>query len=131
MAFRSGYASPREQLAQGTGELTLGGRRGGRGGRSDGGVAGLDDGVEGGLLVLGVTLDGLDQVGDQIVPALELHVDLRPGVLDLVAPADQAVVRRDQVDDHQQDDDDDHDGEPHSGASVPVVYGMALELSLE
>ena len=48
------------------------------------------------LLVGGVALHGLDQVGDEVEPALQLHVDLRPGVLDLVAPADQAVVGGDQ-----------------------------------
>ena len=44
-------------------------------------------------LVRGVALDRLDQVGDEVVAALELHVDLRPGVVDLVPEPDQAVVR--------------------------------------
>ena len=61
-------------------------------------------------LVGGVALDGLDEVGDQVEAALELNVDLRPGVLDLVAPADQAVVGGDEVD-RQQDHDGDHDDE--------------------
>ena len=32
-----------------------------------------------------VSLDGFDEVGDEVDPALELDVDLGPGVLDLVA----------------------------------------------
>ena len=36
-------------------------------------------------LVGGVALDGLDQVGDQVVPPGQLDVDLPPGLLDEVA----------------------------------------------
>ena len=68
----------------------------GRVGRGDRRVAGLDHGVERLALVGGVALDGLDEVGDEVEAALELDVDLRPGVLDLVAPPDQAVVGGDQ-----------------------------------
>ena len=65
----------------------------------------------------GVALDGLDEVGDEVDAALELDVDLRPRVLDLVAPADQAVVRGDEVDRHEHHDGD-HDDEPNHGGSV-------------
>ena len=67
-------------------------------------VAGLDDGLEGLPLVGGVALHRLDQVGDEVVAALELHVDLGPGVLDPVPQLDQAVVHDDD-DEHDQDDD--------------------------
>jgi hypothetical protein len=40
--------------------------------------------LEGGLLVRGVALDRVDQVRDQVVTALQLHVDLCPRLLDLV-----------------------------------------------
>src|SRR4051812_7399805 len=61
--------------------------RAGRHGR----VAGCDHRLEGLALVGGVALDGLDQVRDEVVAPLELHVDLRPGVLHLVPQLDEAV----------------------------------------
>jgi hypothetical protein len=53
--------------------------------------------------VLDVALGRLNEIGDQVVAALELHVDLGKGILELVAPAYQAVVYADRPDD---DDDD-------------------------
>ena len=44
------------------------------------------------LLVLGVALDGLDQVGDQVVTALQLRIDVLPGVIDAVTLGDHVVV---------------------------------------
>ena len=86
-----GFGDGEQRLAR-AGELVLG-----RGVLADGLgahrlVAGLDDAFERLLLVGGVALDRLDEVGDQVVAALELHVDLRPGVLRLDRAADQAVV---------------------------------------
>jgi len=48
--------------------------------------------IEGFALVFEVTLGDLDQIGDQIVAAFELHVDLGEGVLEPVAELDEAVV---------------------------------------
>jgi hypothetical protein len=48
-----------------------------------------------------VALHGLDQVRDEIVAALELHVDAAPGLVDLVARADERVPGRDDPDDQQ------------------------------
>jgi len=63
--------------------------------------------------VRGVALDGLDQVGDEVVTAFQLHVDAAPGFLDLVAARDHRVPDQD-VDqaaeqDERDDDDDDDD----------------------
>jgi hypothetical protein len=74
---------------------------GGVAGHGDGGVAGADDGLEGLPLVRGVALDGLDEVGDEVVAALELDVDLAEGVVGIDAPADQRVVH---ADENQQQD---------------------------
>jgi hypothetical protein len=41
-----------------------------------------------------IALDRLHEVGDEVVPPLELHVDLGPGILVAVAECDEAVVRR-------------------------------------
>ena len=41
-----------------------------------------------------VTLDGLDQVGDEVVALLELHVDVGKGLTDPLPQGDEAVVNR-------------------------------------
>jgi len=52
-------------------------------------VAGGDHGLQGRPLVFEVALGRLDEIGDQVVTALELHVDLREGVLEPVAQPHQ------------------------------------------
>ena len=99
-----------EQLAQGAGQevLGLGGLSGVGRARllgGDGGGPSLDDPRQGLLLEVHVALDGVDEVRDQVVPALELHADLVPRLVDQVPQPDQAVVREDQ------EDDDDRDGD--------------------
>ena len=66
-------------------------------------------------LVSRITLDRLDQVGNQIGATLELYVDVRPAPLGLVAEPDEVVEDQDRPDreqnDYSHDDvDDDHDG---------------------
>ena len=61
-----------------------------RGGVGD--VARLGHVLEGLVLVLQVALGGLDQVRDQVVPALQLDVDLRVRVLEPVPERDERVV---------------------------------------
>ena len=59
-----------------------------------------------------VAFDGFDEVGDEIVAALELHVDLRPGVVDDVAQAHEAVVDRDEPE-HQRGQNGEEDEQGH------------------
>jgi len=54
-----------------------------------------------------VALDGLHEVGDEVVPPLELHVDLRPGGVDLVTEPDQPVVLHHNQDQHEDQDEAD------------------------
>ena len=54
----------------------------------------LDDGLQRAALVAHIAFDRLDQVGNEIMPALELHVDLGPGVVHLVAQVNETVVDR-------------------------------------
>src|SRR5690606_17678929 len=63
-----------------------------RGSRGRGGGSRLGDSLKGLAFVFGVALDGLDQVGDEIVATLQLDVDLAPRLLHEVAQANQAVV---------------------------------------
>ena len=66
------------------------------------------------------TLDGLDQVGDQVVAPLELDVDLGVGVLVLIPADDQAVVHGDQPEEEQQNAADGEKGDDPAGhAKVP------------
>ena len=55
-------------------------------------VAGLDHGLERAPLVGHVALGGFDQVRNQVVAPLELHLDLRERVLKAVLERDELVV---------------------------------------
>jgi len=68
----------------------------------------LGDLVEDAALVGGVALDGLDQVGNQVMAALELDVDVRKRLLDPLPECDQPVVGE-REEDHDDDDDRQHD----------------------
>ncbi len=59
--------------------------------------------------MLGVALDGLDQVRDQVVTLLELDVDVGKGLADALAERHQAVVR---TESKQREDDDDAENDP-------------------
>ena len=100
-----------KELAQCTGQHVVGFHFGLGGGGAYGGVARVDHGGERVLLVLGVALDGLDQVGDQVVAALQLRVDVLPGVIDTIALGNHVVVdASDGADDHNDNNDTDDDG---------------------
>jgi len=60
-----------------------------------------------------VALDGLDEVWDQLVPAFEFDIDVRPTLFDVLTQADEAVVGCDEPDHRDQDEhaDDDQDYE--------------------
>ncbi len=57
----------------------------------------------------GVALHRFHQVGDQVVAALELHVDIGPRVVTLYFEADQAVVHAD----------DENHGQDHNRQKYP------------
>ena len=65
----------------------------------------LRDALEDLLLVGRIALDGRHEIGDQIVAAFELRIDVAPGVADVVAQGHQRVVRHDDVDQRHQKDD--------------------------
>ena len=66
-------------------------------------------------LVGGIALDGLHQVGNEVVPALELRIDGLPGGVALVVLLDDVVV--DAYPDEEQDYDqgNDNDWNNHGG----------------
>ena len=105
-------AEPR--VLHGAGIAGIGG--GGLGG-GIGDVARLGDGFERLAFVFHVTLGGLDEIGNQVVAALELHVDLRVGVFEPVAQGDEFVVTADdkanEAQHHHQHDDDKNQDNRH------------------
>jgi len=76
-------------------------------------------------------LDGLDEVGDQVVPPLGLDVDLAPGLLRAVAQPDEAVVHADEPHDDQGDDDEQDDQRDVDGCHVGSLQsGTEVVISL-
>jgi hypothetical protein len=71
-----------------------------------GGIAGLDHCVERAALMRGLTLHGFDQIGDQIVPLLQLHVDVGEGLIDALSERNQSVLDKDGENDQKTDDTD-------------------------
>jgi len=82
----------------------LGGTLGARG---DGGGSGIRDVGQDLLFEAHVALDGVDEIRDQVVPPLQLDLDLGEGLVDPEALLDQAVVDPDHDDDQDDDDRDD------------------------
>src|SRR5690606_3719749 len=74
----------------------------------------LDDGIQRTAFVRRVALHGLDQVGHEVVAALELNVDVRPGRVRLYAPLDERVVDHENGEDRRNQDQQ----RPHGGFLV-------------
>ena len=98
------YALCRCQRAHGAGALRCGTHRCSRPLRL---AAGLDDSLQRGGLVREIAARHLHQIGNQVIPALELHIDLAKRVGNAVAQLHQPVVdrhspqpHRDQHNDH-------------------------------
>jgi hypothetical protein len=81
--------------------------------------------------VLHVALSGFDKVGNQIVAAFQLDVDLRPGIINLIAKANQSIVDANHREDEQNKDYNDNNRYPHSSSPrkmkvVPVLTGAVF-----
>ena len=82
----------------------------------------------------GVALDRLDEVRDQVPAPLQLHLDLRPRVVDAVPQPDEAVVEHCQPEGQQGQHDQRHDRPGHAATLLrspaaytgPVLAGEAL-----
>src|SRR2546428_2064017 len=93
-----------KQVLERAGEHAFGLALGSRALRGHGAVARVDDSLESALLVSGVALDRFHHVGDQVVAALELHINVGPGVIALHLKTNQAVVRADGKQQHDRYD---------------------------
>ena len=98
------------QLLDGVG---IAGVLGGRLQAGHGLVAGRDHRLQGVPLVTHVALGGFHQIGNQIVPALELHVDLRIRIFVAILQRNEAVVLADGIDANQHDEYDNNDQSNH------------------
>ena len=84
-------------MALGVAGIGGGGLRGGIGD-----VARLGDILQRLAFVLDVALGNLDQIRDQVIAALELHINLRVGVFEPVAERDEFVITADDETDQAQ-----------------------------
>src|SRR4029077_19527253 len=100
----------RENLAEGGREHAF--RFGLRGGAFSGhsAVARGDHAFKRAFLMGRVAFYGLDEIGNQVVAALELDINVGPGVVALHPQTHQAVVQADDEDHDQRDDDQEN---PH------------------
>src|SRR4029077_16301682 len=88
-------------------------------------IPGLNHGLQGGLLEVHGAAHGVDEVGDQIVAAFELDVDLLEGVERLVLERDEPVVCGDAPGCHHDENDQEYE-RPHvsSGFRSESLYAV-------
>ena len=79
--------------------------------------------------MFGVALDGLNQVGDQVVATLQLRVDVLPRVVDAIALGDHVVVDAGDGADNRNDNNDADDDGNHD-VSVSNGRGGIRQLPL-
>ncbi|SST10505.1 Uncharacterised protein [Acinetobacter baumannii] len=116
----------REELPQAGAQAALGLAQGIHVGALAGagdGVAGGDDPLQGGTLVLHVLLAGLDQLRQLVMALLEEHVDVGPGLAHGVLQPYQAVVEHHRVAGEQQQDNPESDsGQTHGRSSGRICW---------
>ena len=76
--------------------------------------------------VLGVALDDVDHVGDHVVPLVEQHVDVVPGVLSVLIQIDEPVPGAEEP----HDEDQKKDGCNGNGDNGCCIHGIATVHSL-
>src|SRR5207249_2400614 len=84
------------------------------------------------LLEPHVALHGVDEVRDQVMASLELHLDLGERLVDPQSPLDETVVDPD--DQHDEDDDDgkdDQDGWRHAPLRYSAAFANRVRASLQ
>ena len=95
--------------------------------RRVGRVSGRDHRFERLALVLDIALGHFDQVRNQVVPPLQLHVDLREGILEAVPQGDQPVVHPDNRKHHHQHNHHQHDQNDQKRATMGTVPFFLLD----
>ncbi len=74
-----------------------------------------------------VALGGFDEIRDEVVPALELDVDLRELILVVVAQGDEAIVDADaKAADHEDDAEDDRENEKYGDEHHVIIFPRSL-----
>src|SRR6266403_1840647 len=96
----------RDQPAERAAQLVFGGRDLCWSLRRHRTVAGFYHLIERAALVRGVALHGLDQIGDQVVALLELHVDVGKGLADTLTERNQPVIRAERKENENNEDAD-------------------------
>jgi len=113
-----------EHLAERAGQHVLRCRLLGRALGSDRGVPRLHHRLQRAALVGGVSLYRLDQVGDQVVAQLELHIDVGERLADPLPHGDELVVDHD---DPQDEDDNHSENDPAGRGHEGLLAGVGNE----
>src|SRR6202022_4829309 len=66
---------------------------------------------------------GLDQIGNQIMALLELHVDVGKGLADALAERDQTVIRSER---EENENNDDADNDPAGRHDEQLLMGRRI-----
>src|SRR4030095_3325077 len=96
----------RDQPAERATQLVFGGRNLCRSLRRHRTVAGFYHLIERAAFVRGVALHGLDQIGNQVVALLELHVDIGKGLADALTERNQSIIRAEREENENTEDAD-------------------------
>lgn len=104
-----------EELFEHTAESVIGSNFRIHGSGRDIARSGIDDCFESWFLMTCVAFDGLDEIGDEICPSLELDIDIASRVVDRDIEADEAIIDHDSSDDDEDDDPDDDKEWRHGG----------------
>ena len=67
-----------------------------------------------------VSLYGFDEIGNEVMATLQLHVDLGPSVFNAITHPDEAVVLHDHVD-HHDSEDGENDKKRHSAIIARLI----------
>jgi len=85
------------------------------------------DGVQGLLFMAHVLLAGLHQLGQFVVPLLQQHIDIGPGLGGFMLEVDQPVVdQNDVTDGDDQKSQHNEDGDDHGGILQRVNNGPGM-----
>jgi len=76
-------------------------------------IAGFHHFIERAALMCGIAFHGFHQIGDEIMPLTQLHVDIGIGLIDPLPHRNQAVIDADGP--NNEDDDDGQDDHGRSG----------------
>ena len=92
------------------------------------GVARLHHSLQGAALMRGIAFHCFDQVGDEVVALLGLHVDVGEGLVDPLPHGNEAVVDHDDPSEQNDDHTDDDPGDGGGRHGVRLLGGSLAKI---